>query len=60
MDSRIARVRPKLAKVPYAAMRSHSFGEEKHGFRLEPPLPDAKVGSRPTITSNSPIPTAAS
>ncbi|MFJ3221682.1 SMI1/KNR4 family protein [Kitasatospora sp. NPDC086801] len=43
MDSRIARIRRKLAKVPYAALRSHSFGEEEHGFRLEPPLPDAKV-----------------
>jgi hypothetical protein len=43
MDSRIARIRRKLAKVPYAALRSHSFGEDKHGFRLEPPLPDAKI-----------------
>jgi hypothetical protein len=43
MDSRIARIRRKLAKVPYAALRSHSFGEEKHGLRLAPPLPAAKV-----------------
>lgn len=42
-DSRIARIRRKLAKVPCAALRSHSFGEEKHQFRLERPLPDAKV-----------------
>jgi hypothetical protein len=43
MDSRIARIRRKLVKVPYAALRSHSFGEEKHGFRLAPPSPEAKV-----------------
>ncbi|GHB08669.1 SMI1/KNR4 family protein [Streptomyces termitum] len=43
MDSRIAHIRRKLAKVPYAALRSHSFGEEKHGFRLEPPLPVARI-----------------
>ncbi|WP_063795129.1 SMI1/KNR4 family protein [Kitasatospora sp. MBT66] len=43
MDSRIARIRRKLAKVPYAELRSYSFGEEKHGFHLEPPLPAAKV-----------------
>ncbi|MEV8328550.1 hypothetical protein [Kitasatospora sp. NPDC056731] len=43
MDSRIARIRRKLAKVPYAALRSRSFGEEKHGFRLDPPLLDTKV-----------------
>ncbi|MFE9096105.1 SMI1/KNR4 family protein [Streptomyces sp. NPDC007264] len=43
MDSRIIRIRRKLAKVPYAALRSHSFGEEKHRFRLEPPLPDTKA-----------------
>ncbi len=43
MDVRIARIRRKLAKVPYAAPRSYSFGEEKHVFRLDPPLPDAKV-----------------
>ncbi|MFF2145771.1 SMI1/KNR4 family protein [Kitasatospora sp. NPDC058190] len=43
MDSRIIRIRRKLAKMPYAVLRSHSFGEEKHRFHLEPPLPDAKV-----------------
>ncbi|MBD0710413.1 MULTISPECIES: SMI1/KNR4 family protein [unclassified Streptomyces] len=43
MDSRIIRIRRKLAKVPYAALRSHSFGEEKHRFRLEPPLPGMRV-----------------
>ncbi|SOB84850.1 SMI1/KNR4 family protein [Streptomyces sp. 1331.2] len=45
MDSRIIRIRRKLAKVPYAALRSHSFGEEKHRFRLGPPLPDTKVAA---------------
>ncbi|MEU9043596.1 MULTISPECIES: SMI1/KNR4 family protein [unclassified Kitasatospora] len=43
MDSRVTRIRRKLAKVPYAPLRSHSFGEEKHGFRLAPPLPTASV-----------------
>jgi hypothetical protein len=43
MDSRIARIRRKLAKAIYVALRSHSFGEEKHRFRLDPPLPDARV-----------------
>ncbi|WP_380281924.1 SMI1/KNR4 family protein [Kitasatospora purpeofusca] len=43
MDSRIARIRRKLANVPYAALRSYSFGEEKHGFSLEPPLPARNV-----------------
>ncbi|WP_439680934.1 SMI1/KNR4 family protein [Embleya sp. MST-111070] len=43
MDSRIARIRRKLTNVPYAALRSHSFGEEKHGFRLERPLHDTRV-----------------
>ena len=45
MDSRIARIRRKLAKVPYAALRSHSFGEEKHRVRLDPPLLDTKVSA---------------
>ncbi|MEU2856110.1 SMI1/KNR4 family protein [Streptomyces syringium] len=43
MDSRVTRIRRKLAKAPYAAVRSHSFGEEKHRFRLDPPLTDARV-----------------
>ncbi|MBU7597779.1 SMI1/KNR4 family protein [Streptomyces sp. P38-E01] len=48
MDSRIARIRRKLAEVPCTAWRSHSFGEEKHGFRLEPPLSDSKVAELET------------
>ncbi|MGW1553546.1 SMI1/KNR4 family protein [Streptomyces sp. NPDC002346] len=43
MDSRITRIRRKLARAPYIAQRSHSFGEEKHQFRLDPPVPDATV-----------------
>jgi hypothetical protein len=43
MDSRIARIRRKLAKVPYLPCRSYSFGEEKHGFRLDPPISNAEA-----------------
>ncbi|MFJ5607864.1 SMI1/KNR4 family protein [Streptomyces sp. NPDC093221] len=43
MDSRIPRLRRKLAKVPFAPQRSHSFGEEKHQFRLAPPLSAIQV-----------------
>ncbi|MFF2080193.1 SMI1/KNR4 family protein [Kitasatospora sp. NPDC058162] len=45
MDSRIARIRRKPARVPYAATRSHSFGEEGHGFRLGPPVPQARAAA---------------
>jgi hypothetical protein len=38
MDSRIPRLRRKLARIPYAPHRSHSFGEERHEFRLGPRL----------------------
>ncbi|MFD7326274.1 SMI1/KNR4 family protein [Streptomyces sp. NPDC059875] len=38
MDSRIPRLRRKLARIPYAPARSHSFGEERHEFRLGPRL----------------------
>lgn len=38
MDSRIARIRRKLAQAPYQPGRSHSFGEEKHRFLLGPAL----------------------
>ncbi|MFF9060868.1 SMI1/KNR4 family protein [Streptomyces sp. NPDC014882] len=38
MDSRIPRLRRKLARIPYAPDRSHSFGEERHAFRLGPRL----------------------
>jgi hypothetical protein len=36
MDSRIPRIRSKLAKMPYQAQRSHSVCEERHRFRLGP------------------------
>jgi hypothetical protein len=38
MDRRIARIRRKLACIPYLGHRSHSFGEEKHQFRRGPTL----------------------
>ncbi|WP_369198595.1 SMI1/KNR4 family protein [Streptomyces djakartensis] len=38
MDSRLPRLRRKLARIPYAPNRSHSFGEERHEFRLGPRL----------------------
>lgn len=43
MDSRIPRLRRKLARIPYAPIRSHSFGEERHEFRLGPRLPNAQA-----------------
>ncbi|MEW2632867.1 SMI1/KNR4 family protein [Streptomyces sp. NPDC048389] len=43
MDSRIPRLRRKLAAIPFAQQRSHSFGEERHEFRLTPPLSAARV-----------------
>ncbi|NML50272.1 SMI1/KNR4 family protein [Streptomyces sp. R302] len=36
MDSRITRIRSKLAKIPYQARRSHSMASERHQFRLGP------------------------
>ncbi|MFF4105676.1 SMI1/KNR4 family protein [Streptomyces sp. NPDC001903] len=36
MDSRIPRIRSKLAKMPYQAQRSHSVCGERHQFRLGP------------------------
>ncbi|MFD9378258.1 SMI1/KNR4 family protein [Streptomyces sp. NPDC059999] len=36
MDSRISRIRTKLASVPYQAQRSHSMGAERHEFRVGP------------------------
>ncbi|MGW1362909.1 SMI1/KNR4 family protein [Streptomyces chartreusis] len=38
MDSRIPRIRSKLAKMQYQAQRSHSACEERHQFRLGPRL----------------------
>ncbi|MGW7446938.1 SMI1/KNR4 family protein [Kitasatospora sp. NPDC054795] len=43
MDSRIPRLRRKLARIPYVPTRSHSFGEERHGFRLGPRLTEGQA-----------------
>lgn len=43
MDSRIPRLRRKLARIPYVYGRSRSFGEERHEFRLGPRLSRARV-----------------
>ncbi len=43
MLDQIERIRRKLATVPQADGRSPSFGEEKHGFRLRPPLTESLV-----------------
>ncbi|MFJ4672735.1 SMI1/KNR4 family protein [Kitasatospora purpeofusca] len=43
MDSRIPRVRRKLAAAPFQPLRSHSFGEEQHQFRLGPQLTEARI-----------------
>ncbi|GAA1953336.1 SMI1/KNR4 family protein [Kitasatospora viridis] len=45
MDSRIPRLRRKLARIPHTPGRSHSFGEERHGFRLGPRLPEARAAA---------------
>nr|WTB30663.1 SMI1/KNR4 family protein [Streptomyces sp. NBC_00830] len=45
MDSRIPRLRRKLAHIPYVPNRSCSFGEERHEFRLGPRLPQAELDS---------------
>ena len=43
MLDQIERIRRKLATVPQADGRSRSFGEEKHGYRLRPPLGESQV-----------------
>ncbi|MCX5207719.1 SMI1/KNR4 family protein [Kitasatospora sp. NBC_00240] len=43
MDSRIPRLRRKLTRIPWTPGRSHSFGEERHEFRLGPRLPKARA-----------------
>jgi hypothetical protein len=45
MDSRIPRLRRKLAAIVYTGPRSHSFGEERHQFRLGPRLLAAQVSA---------------
>lgn len=43
MDSRISRIRSKLAKVPYQVQRSHSMGAERHLFRVGPRISSAQA-----------------
>ncbi|MYW01149.1 SMI1/KNR4 family protein [Streptomyces sp. SID3343] len=43
MDTRIPRIRRKLAAVPFHPHRSHSFGEERHRFRLGPTVPASRL-----------------
>lgn len=45
MDSRITRLRRKLARIPFQPRRSHSFGEERHTFRLGPCLSELQVNT---------------
>ncbi|MEV5355088.1 hypothetical protein [Streptomyces sp. NPDC052693] len=45
MDPRIPRVRRKLAAVPFEPLRSHSFGEEHHRFRLGPRSSEARIAA---------------
>jgi hypothetical protein len=45
MDPRIPRVRRKSAAVPFQPLRSHSFGEEHHRFRLGPRLREARIAA---------------
>lgn len=45
MDPRIPRLRRKLAAIPFQPLRSHSFGEEQHEFRLGPKLTEARAAA---------------
>ncbi|GAA1339246.1 hypothetical protein GCM10009647_082520 [Streptomyces sanglieri] len=45
MDPRIPRLRRKLAAIPFQPLRSHSFGEVQHQFRLGPKLTKARVAA---------------
>ncbi|MFC8626055.1 SMI1/KNR4 family protein [Streptomyces anulatus] len=45
MDPRIPRLRRKLAEIPFQPLRSHSFGEEEHEFRVGPKLAEARVAA---------------
>ncbi|MGW5130017.1 SMI1/KNR4 family protein [Streptomyces sp. NPDC004135] len=45
MDPRIPRVRRKLAAAPFQPLRSHSFGEEHHQFRLGPRLAEGRIAA---------------
>jgi HEAT repeat protein len=43
VQDQIERIRRKLRRVPLRPGRSRSFGEETHGFRLNPPLTERQV-----------------
>ncbi|MFD9981491.1 SMI1/KNR4 family protein [Streptomyces massasporeus] len=43
MDSRISRIRSKLAKMPYQVQRSHSVCGEGHHFRLGPRISSSEA-----------------
>ncbi|WP_060887574.1 SMI1/KNR4 family protein [Streptomyces caniscabiei] len=45
MDPRVPRLRRKLAALPFQPLRSHSFGEERHAFRLGPRAAEARVAA---------------
>ncbi|MFD9691845.1 SMI1/KNR4 family protein [Kitasatospora sp. NPDC059146] len=45
MDPRIPRLRRKLAAIPFQPLRSHSFGEEQHRFRLGPKVSEARIAA---------------
>ncbi|MEV6379517.1 SMI1/KNR4 family protein [Streptomyces sp. NPDC051773] len=45
MDPRVPRLRRKLAALPFQPLRSHSFGEERHAFRLGPKAAEARVAA---------------
>lgn len=45
MDPRLLRLRNKLAKITANPRRSRSLGEDKHQFRLGPPLSEEQVQS---------------
>ncbi|MFD5696484.1 SMI1/KNR4 family protein [Streptomyces lasiicapitis] len=45
MDPRLPRLRDKLAAIAANPHRSRSFGEDKHQFRLGPPLSERRVQS---------------
>ncbi|AXG79181.1 SMI1/KNR4 family protein [Streptomyces paludis] len=45
MDPRVPRLRRKLAAIPFQPLRSHSFGEEEHKFRLGPKLTEARIAA---------------
>ncbi|MFE2409004.1 HEAT repeat domain-containing protein [Kitasatospora sp. NPDC059408] len=45
MDERLRRITAELARVPRLPGRAKSFGEERHGFRLGPPLTEDRVSA---------------